>query len=344
MPEFDGHERVVALSDESVGLSGFIAIHRQQGAYPSLGATRLWQYDSAESAVRDALRLSRLMSYKSAMAGLPYGGAKAVLMEPEGGIGDRSAFFHTYAERVNELEGAFVTGSDVGVDNADLEVLTAHSAFIIGNGVDAGYYTARGVYMGIGVCLERIFGTSSVVGRRFAVQGLGKTGSELVRLLSEARAGEVFVCDIDPERVTTIVSQFPEVRVVDPDRIHAQDVDVLCPCALSHTITRRTVYDLRCRAIVGSANNQLEHETLGSTLHERGVYYAPDYVVNSGGMISVVDQFEHGAHDSVRIEAKLAALVVRLRAVLSHSEDAAVATHVAADTLAHRFVGVPVQV
>ncbi|MCK5027888.1 MAG: hypothetical protein KAS07_05710, partial [Candidatus Pacebacteria bacterium] len=183
--EFDNHERVIRLYDPEIGLSGFIAIHKRRGNKPCLGATRLWRYSSEDDALNDALRLSRLMTHKSALAGLPYGGAKAVLIESPKMLKNREKVFSRYGQVIERLGGIFVTGSDVGVNNEDVLIMRNNSNYIIGADVPAGYYTALGVMEGIYAVLEELYGSSNIEGRSFAIQGLGKTGFELFKLLSK---------------------------------------------------------------------------------------------------------------------------------------------------------------
>ena len=325
LPEFDGHEHVYELRDESAGLHGFIAIHRKHSDLPSLGATRLWPYETPTDALRDALRLARLMTSKSASAGMSYGGAKAALILPR--EIDRGKFFASYAKLVTELRGAFVTGTDVGLDERDLSVMAANSPYMIGSGVDAGLYTAQGVLYGIEAALEFLDGAGAVAGKRFAIQGLGKTGGHLLRLLVNGGVKDIVVSDIAPEPIAAARKIAPDFTVVPPEEIHKQRVDVFCPCALSGVINPETVQEVSARAVVGSANNQLASADMADALFHRGIVYVPDYMVNAGGFISVIDQYEHATHDHGRLMERLQALQQRIRQyLLERGRPAPVAT------------------
>ncbi|MBI2038012.1 MAG: hypothetical protein HYT15_03760 [Candidatus Magasanikbacteria bacterium] len=319
LKEFDSHALVVELDEPSVGLKGFIAIDRKAENFPALGATRLWKYPLEEDALNDALRLAKLMGKKSAMAGLPYTGAKAVLMLPEEGIKNREEYFKVYAQKVNELSGQFITGTDVGLTDNDLEIMSKNSKFVIGMNVPAAYYTAVGVFNVIRESLEYKFGSENISSRTFAIQGLGKTGYELLKLLY-AEGAKIFVSEINIDILEQVCRDFPLVKKVLPADIHKQEVDVFCPCAMSHSINSRTVSELKCVIVAGSANNQLEDEEAGEKLHKMGIVYAPDYLSNSGGLISVVDQFENKKHDNKRILLKLSKIPAVLRAIFLRSE------------------------
>ncbi len=232
LPEFDNHKLVNFVFDPENNLKGFIAIHRGGNSTPALGATRLWAYPSETEVLRDALRLSRLMSYKSAMAGLKYGGAKAVLMETPGALKNREKFFRAYAKRVNDLKGQFVTGTDVGVSDEDVKVMKQETPYVIGSQVDPAHYTAVGVVRGIKAALKKTFGNEKITGRSFAVQGMGKVGSRILEILyPEATA--ITIADIDAEKVREIKRRFPKVKVVPTEMIHSVVADVFAPCALS---------------------------------------------------------------------------------------------------------------
>ncbi|MCK5026789.1 MAG: hypothetical protein KAS07_00055 [Candidatus Pacebacteria bacterium] len=335
--EFDDHEKVVRLHDPSIGLKGFIAIHKRRGDDPCLGATRLWRYASEEDALNDALRLSRLMTRKSALANLPYGGAKAVLMETPELVANREKVFTLYARVVEKLDGLFVTGSDVGVFDEDLQIMKKNSRYIIGANVPAGYYTALGVMEGIRAVLEELYGSSNMEERSFAIQGLGKTGFELFKLLSKD-AKTIVVADINKDTITKVKSMRPDVKVVHPSEIHTQKVDIFCPCALSHSVNRKTLPEFSCKAVVGSANNQLEDDKGGALLHERGILYTPDYVVNSGGLISVVDQFKHSEHNDLRITGSLDPIYENVRKILAESRKNNLPPECVAETIAQKVI------
>lgn len=336
--EFDKHKLMVPIVDESVGLNGFIAIHREHTPYPSLGATRLWMYTSPEKALRDAFRLSRLMSYKSALAGLPYGGAKGVLISPPGGVPNRKALFQAYAREVNKLEGKFVTGTDLGLSDIDLSVMRWESTHIIGEGVNAGYFTALGVFLCIQLVFTQLFGTSELSERTFAIQGIGKTGFELLALLYNAGARKVYIADLDWNKLSEAQKKFPAIMAIDVAEIHKQEVDIFSPCALGGILNFKTIPELHTKAIVGSANNQLATSADGDLLHERGIIYVPDYLANAGGLMSVVDQYENKQHEDARILERIKTIPKTLASVLQTSATQKKPTYSVADDLARILI------
>ncbi len=338
-PEFDNHEQVVAFEDPSVGLRGFIVIHATHPSFPSLGATRLWSYENETEALLDALRLSRLMSYKSALAGLPYGGAKAVLMHDTRLVLHREALFQAYARQIELLEGRFVTGTDVGVEEADLWHMKQGTSFVIGNGVNAGYFTALGVWRSIQVVIQKLFGSDNLRERRFAIQGLGKTGMALLKLIEAAAGGaQVVATDLNPGILAEVRWRFPNVKLVDSQEIYDQPVDIFCPCALGGVLNEATVPRLKCRAIVGSANNQLSGALIGEVLARAGILYAPDYLVNAGGLISVVDQYENKQQNSERVMEKLWRITEMLKQILNESRTTGETPESIADRLARQVI------
>lgn len=337
--EFDNHTFLSFLNDDKTGLRGFIAIHRQNNSAPSFGATRMWRYDSDKEAMDDALRLSRMMSYKSALAGLPYAGAKGVIMLNSRAFDskERNRLLEAYAENVERLNGQFITGTDVGLTQRDLDVMNKKSEYIVGFNGDSTEFTALGVFYAIKTSLNKIFGDESVVGRSFAIQGLGKVGHCIVELLYKD-AKKIIVSDIDEEKTRMIKKKYPKVKIVDSMQIHKQKVDVFCPCALSHALNSKTVADLSCKIIAGGANNQLENEKIGKLLHKLGILYAPDYVINAGGLISVTDEFEHSKYSKKRVEKKVARIKNTLEKIFRLSEKYNKAPNIIADEMAEKIV------
>lgn len=337
--EFDNHKFVSFLNDSKTGLRGFIAIHRRNGDTPSFGATRMWHYGSDEEAMDDAFRLSRMMSYKSALVGLPYGGAKGVIMLNSHALDkkERQRLLEAYAENVERLNGQFITGTDVGLTQRDLNVMNKKSKYIVGFNGDATEFTALGIFYAIEICLNRVFGDANIVGKSFAIQGLGKVGSSIIDYIYDD-AKKIFVSDTDKEKVRKIKKKYPKVRVVDSSQIHKQKVDIFSPCALSHTINSKTVADLSCKIIAGGANNQLENEKIGELLHKLGILYAPDYVINAGGLISVTDEFEHSNYSRKRVEKKVARIKDTLEKIFKLSDKYNKAPNIIADEMAEKIV------
>lgn len=336
-PEFDNHKFVSFVFDERAGLRGFIAMHRGGVSNPALGATRFWNYVSESEALADALRLSRLMSYKSALAGLKYGGAKAALVNGNGkGPADRAAFFTAYAQRVNYLGGKFITGTDVGVTDEDVKVMRRTTPYVIGSGVNPAYYTALGVLSGMSVALKRVFGSERVTGRSFAVQGLGKTGASIIALLYKDTQ-KIVIADVNADRVREAKKRFPKIKVVAPEAIHRESADVFVPCALSGVLNAKSVGELHCKIVAGSANNQLSGEHIGLLLHQLGILYAPDYAINAGGLISVVDELEHEAPSEKRILEKVKHVPKVLQTIFDRSKKQNRSTNEIANEMAERI-------
>lgn len=320
--EFDNHHMVVFFYRKEYGLKGYIAIHRNGGTLPAFGATRIWYYKNDLDALNDTLRLSRLMSYKSVMAGLPYGGAKATINLADGILTnvDKHTLLKEYVKQVNILGGKFITGADVGVNEADVKLMKKNSPFIVGVKYDAVKFTALGVYYGIQASLDEVFSSDSLSTRSFAIQGLGKTGRSLLSLLY-GKAGKIYVSDINHSLINNIKSEFPEVIPVEPTKIHKQKVDVFSPCALSNAINLKNISTLHCRIIAGTANLQLENNQIGNLLHKLNILFAPDFIINAGGMIAVSDEFENKNSSEKRVHEKVRKIKITLKKVYSESKN-----------------------
>jgi leucine dehydrogenase len=285
-PSFRGHEQVVFCNDETVGLHAIIAIH-DTSLGPALGGLRVWPYRSEAEALSDVLRLSRGMTYKSALAGLSLGGGKAVI------IADREtrspALFVRFGDFVENLGGRYVTAEDVGTSPAELELVrrrTTHVAGIAEGGAgDPSPATAWGVFHGLRAAVKHKLGRDDLKGLRVAVQGLGHVGSTLVRHLVEAGC-ELIVADIDAGR-TRRAAVDCDARVVGVGEIHKVEADVFAPCALGGVLNDRTIAELKVAIVAGSANNQLAEDWHDAALRDRGILYAPDYAINAGGIVNV---------------------------------------------------------
>ena len=283
---FRGHEQVIFCSDDAVGLRAIIAIH-DTSLGPALGGLRVWAYRSEAEALADVLRLSRGMTYKAALAGLPLGGGKAVI------IADREtrspALFMRFGDFVESLGGRYVTAEDVGASQADLELVRRRTAHVVGiaegRAGDPSPATAWGVFHGLRAAVKHKLGRDHLKGLRVAVQGLGHVGSTLARYLVDAGC-ELIVADIDAGR-TRRAAVDCDARVVGVGEIHKVEADVFAPCALGGVLNDRTIPELKARIVAGSANNQLAEDRHGEDLRDRGVLYAPDYAVNAGGIINV---------------------------------------------------------
>ena len=305
----------------------------------------MWTYPDARSAVRDALRLSRAMTFKSAVASLPLGGGKGVIMLPEGTAppagDDRRAVLLDFGETVATLAGDYLTAEDVGTSEPDMEVIAEATSHVTGLGVERGGsgdpspWTALGVDAAIRVACERVFGSASPAGRTVAVVGVGHVGGRLAELLAEAGAERVLAASDERRRA---LADRLGARWTDPESALFADVDVLAPCALGGVLNADTVPLLRARAIAGAANNQLTDEAVATQLADRGILWVPDYVANAGGVVNISVELEPEGYDPARAETRVRAIGDTVRAVLDHAEAAGITPLAAANEIARRRV------
>ncbi|MFV2118009.1 Leu/Phe/Val dehydrogenase [Streptomyces sp. Act-28] len=337
--EQGGHEQVVLCQDRASGLKAVIAIH-STALGPALGGTRFHPYASEEEAVLDALNLSRGMSYKNALAGLEHGGGKAVIIgDPE--LVKTEELLLAYGRMVASLGGRYVTACDVGTYVADMDVVARECRWTTGrspeNGGagDSSVLTAFGVFQGMRASAQHLWGDPTLRGRKVGVAGVGKVGHHLVEHLVRDGA-EVVVTDVREESVRRVTDRFPQVRVVaDTDAlIRVEGLDVYAPCALGGALDDDTVPVLTAKVVCGAANNQLAHPGIEKDLAERGILYAPDYVVNAGGVIQVADEL-HG-FDFDRCEAKAAKIFDTTLAIFAHANEEGIPPAAAADRIAER--------
>lgn len=338
LPDYDEHKLVALIHDARTGLHGFVAIQNDVLG-PALGGTRMYPYESDLAAITDVLRLARGMTYKAALAGLKFGGGKAVL------VGDpkedkNEEYLRAYGRRLNYFNGSFITGEDVGISVADIETIAKETPYVSGRSEglhegrkgsgDPSPVTARGVLHGIRACLEHVFGNDTISGHSFAIQGLGKVGFRLARLLHEQGA-RLFIADVDQHMVERALGEFRGSVRVDPAEIHRQEVDVFSPCALGGVINDHTSTQLKCRIIAGAANNQLATPAHGDVLFTQGIFYAPDYAINAGGLINVVDELEPGGYDRERALRRVVRIYGTIRNILDQSTVERIPTHLVAD-------------
>ena len=303
LPEFDNHKQVVPINDRFGDLIGFIAIH-DTTLGPSTGGTRYWFYDSPEKALKEALRLSRAMTYKCALAGVPYGGGKAVIIANSHWPKTKE-LWEDYTAVVNSLEGTFTTGEDMGIDADDIKAMHALSPYVLG--VTCGElapWTAMGVFLSIQEGLKTIFGSKKINGRSFAVKGLGKVGIALCQKLLE-EGGKIIAADINENVCKNIIKTMPGIKIVPVKEIHRQKVDVFSPCANGGDLNDHTISELDCKIVCGGANNQLESVNAGKILLQRGILYIPDYVANAGGLINIVGEREKNGYDPDLVRRKI---------------------------------------
>lgn len=287
--EFDGHEEVVFCHDKETGLKAIIAVHDTTMG-PSLGGTRMWNYANSDEALTDVLRLSRGMTYKSALAGLPLGGGKAVIIADA--KKDKSeALFQAYGRFVDSLGGKYITAEDVNIRTADIDIVATQTAHVAGTGSKAGDpspHTARGSYLGVKAAAKHAFGNDSLKGLRISVQGLGSVGYDFARYMADEGA-QLVVCDVNQESVDRAVKELG-AEAVSVDDIYDADVDIYAPCALGATVNDDTLSRLKAKVIAGSANNQLATPEHDRKVKDMGILYAPDYVINAGGVIHVCSE------------------------------------------------------
>lgn len=331
-PEFDGHEEVAFCNDAESGLKAIIAIHNTNRG-PALGGCRMWPYASDDDALTDALRLSRGMTYKSALAGLNMGGGKSVIIGNAKSM-KSEALFRAMGRFVDSLGGRYSIAEDVGISVADVEMMAQETDFVAGTpergAGDPSPSTAYGVYMGIRAAVAHRLNRSSVSGLTVAVQGLGSVGWNLCKYLSDDGA-KLIVTDIDQTVIARAVEIFG-ATAVDTDAIYGVEADVFAPCALGAIINDETLKLLRVPVVAGSSNNQLAEPRHGIELHKRGILYAPDYVINAGGVINI--SHEGPDYDMEKAFAHVAKIHDTLSEIFKRSEASGAPTFQAADHLA----------
>lgn len=304
---FDNHFKIIKIDHN--GLKGFIAIHRHFKNFPSFGATRLYDYDDQKDALIDVLRLSHLMTYKSLAADLSYGGAKAVLFSNDFLFKDRVKFFQSYAEEINKLAGDFITGSDVGVYQQDVINMKKITPYVSGIKIDPSFYTALGVVTAMEKSFE-FLKLGNLTNKKIGIDGVGKVGYEILKILINKQVN-IFVTDINKHLLEKIKNEFPQVNIVPVGQLHSKTLDIYCPCALSDVVTYDNYKNFQCRLIIGAANNQLVAPELGDLLWQKGIIYLPDYLINAGGLISVVNEYEK-VYDESLINNNVRAIGERL--------------------------------
>jgi leucine dehydrogenase len=338
---FDGHEYVIFVTDKPSGLRAFIAIH-STALGPAHGGTRMKEYADETEALNDALNLSKAMSFKSALAQLPYGGAKGVIMY--GQQLDRKKVLKAYAEKIEKMNGLFRTGTDVGLTDADTTFMAQYSSYILGlpkknkNGSTTSYTAAKGVFYAIKAAVRHKYGSDDLSGKTVGVKGVGKLGGELVRLLVAAKAN-VLVADTDPEKLKIIKKNFPTVEIVKPDMIHEKPMHIYAPCAFGDEFNKRTIQALSCDIIAGGANNQLSDDKAGDELHAKGIIYVPDYIANAGGLIFVSEDLESDGFHPERVERRLDTIKETISTVLDQSTKKGLPSHRIADMIARERIG-----
>jgi leucine dehydrogenase len=327
-----GHEQVVVCHEPETGLRAIIGIH-STALGPALGGIRQWPYGSDEEALVDVLRLSRAMSYKAAVSGLDQGGGKTVVIGRPGEGGE--ARFRALGRFIDTLGGRYIGAEDVGTSPREMDWVSRETPWVtgvdtaVGGSGDPSPFTAVGVFEGMRAAAEHRWGSPELAGRKVVVQGVGHVGTSLCRLLLAAGA-QVEAADLDPARAESLAEE--GVRPVPLDGVLERPCDILAPCAMGAGIGPRTIPALRCAIVCGAANNQLEDAAAGDALREAGILYAPDYVVNAGGIINIAEEFT--GYDPARAERRVRGIYETTHEVLQRADADGVSPATAADMMA----------
>lgn len=333
-----GYEQLVFCHDKTSGLKAIIAIH-DTTLGPALGGTRMWNYDNEEDAILDVLRLSRGMSYKAAAAGLNLGGGKAVI------IGDAKKdkseeLWRAFGRFVQSLNGRYITAEDVGTSVQDMDYVNLETNHVTGvskakgSSGDPSPKTALGTFRGMQACAKEVWGSDDLKGKVVSVQGVGHVGYYLCQYLHEVGA-KLVICDIDQDAINKVVNEFG-AEVVSPDAIYDVQCDVFAPCALGAIINDNTINRLKCKVVAGAANNVLAEDRHGDMLQAKGIIYAPDYVINAGGLMNVADEL-NGYNEERAIE-KVKTIYDNIARVIEISKRDNIPTYKAADRMAEERI------
>ena len=332
-----GYERVLLGSDEAASYQGIIAIH-STALGPAVGGTRYWSYETEDDAMTDALRLARGMTYKNALAGLPFGGGKSIIMR-DGKAPNREQLFRAHGRMVNSLAGKYITAEDVGTSPADMEFILKETEYVgglQGRSGDPSPHTARGVFRAMQAAAKHKWGSDDLAGKTIAIQGCGHVGYFLAGELARVGA-KLIVADVDPTKAKRVVDDHCAAAVM-PEEIYYVAADVFAPCALGGVLNDQTIPQMKATLVVGAANNQLWEPRHGDLLQQRGVLYAPDYAANAGGVINGCCR-EMLGWDVPRTLAKTDAIYDTVLKIFALAEQEKIPTYQAADRLAEeRFM------
>ena len=338
--EFDNHESLHFICDAATGLRAIIAVH-STALGPAAGGCRRWSYIDDAAALTDALRLSRGMTYKNAVAELPFGGGKAVILADDAAP-KSEGLFKAFGRAVASLGGKYITAEDVGCSVEDMRHVQAETKFVSGlpksgdgAGGDPSPMTALGVFLGIEAAVKARLGKASCDGLTVAVQGVGHVGAHLCQLLHDAGAN-LIVADVNRDNLDALQSSVP-VEVVAPAELLYAKADVLAPCALGNILTSATIPKIKARIVAGAANNQLSTEADGARLLEHDILYAPDYVINAGGIINVSHEY-HGNSSEEAVRGEIAKIPQRLEAIFDEANKTSRPTNELADEFARRLI------
>lgn len=297
----EGYEEVIFASDKKTGLKAFIAIHNT-ALGPALGGTRIFPYANKEDALKDALRLSKGMTYKSAVAGVGFGGGKSVIIADPKKEKTRELLM-AFGEAVNALGGKYICAEDVGCTTEDVKEIRKKTKYVVGlphekSSGDPGYFTAWGVFRGVQSVAKTLYGTDCLEGVRVAVQGLGNVGRNLISYLFWSGA-EIVISDINEDVLKKYAKKYG-AETVSPDKILEVECDIFAPCAMGAVLDEKTIPRLRCKGIAGAANNQLLHDSDADLLKAHGILYAPDFVINGGGLLNVAEETQVDGYSPAR--------------------------------------------
>ncbi len=341
LPDFDAHEDIHFFDNEECGLRAIIAVHSTHLG-PAAGGARYWHYAKDEEALTDALRLSRGMSYKNAMAGLPLGGGKSVILADEART-KTPDLLHAFGKVVDQLAGHYVTAEDVGMSVADMIEVRRATQYVAGLpnsagdvGGDPGPHTSLGVFLGIKAAVKRVLGKDSLGGLHIALQGAGSVATG-VGLHACTEGARVSVADVDHAKAQKLADATGGT-VISPDEILRIEADVLSPCALGAILTEETIAGLKVPIVAGGANNQLATPEDGKRICERGILYAPDYVINAGGIINVCTEYL-GDGDASLVRQRIEGIPVRLEQIWAESAESGRNPAAVADAMAQRLIG-----
>lgn len=331
----EGYEKVIEGVDHATGLHCFIAIH-DTSLGPALGGVRFWPYASREEALSDVLRLAQAMTYKSAMSEVGLGGGKAVILAKEAKHKTEEMLF-SFAQVINYLQGQYISAEDVGTDTKDIDCISKASPYVAATSAetssgDPSRFTAWGIFCGMKAIASKLWGSPSLRGKVVAIQGLGHVGSKLARLLFWHGA-EIILCDMSEAKAHEFALRYG-AKIVPPNMYLSTPCDILSPCALGGILNDATIPTLQCQAIAGSANNQLWEPKHGDMLQKVNILYAPDYVINAGGVINAATEFDEGGYDPKKSRDKAERIYDILTMIFEKSEKEGKPTHRVADELA----------
>jgi leucine dehydrogenase len=341
LPDFDNHEEVHFIADEKCGLKAIIAVHSTHLG-PAAGGARFWHYAADADALTDALRLSRGMSYKNAMAGLPLGGGKSVILADEA-RSKTPDLLHAFGKAVDHLGGRYVTAEDVGISVTDMIEVRRSTQFVAGLpnsgsdvGGDPGPHTSLGVFLGVKAAVKRALGKDTLKGLHIAMQGAGSVASG-VALHACTEGAKLSIADVDEAKARKL-AEATGGTVVDPGQILGLEADVVSPNALGAILDEATIAGLKAPVVAGGANNQLATPDDGTRLHARGILYAPDYVINAGGIINVCTEYLADG-DAALVRQRIERIPMRLEEIWSESKSSGRDPAAVADAMAQRLIG-----